>query len=147
MSLSYCPSSILLSAGSSQMRRITLCAELTEWPYKWKQKRIKNISYHKPLKALHLFITSSLMALVNSKALLLLLLVLLQACFLHSQKTRCCCWQIDLEANTQILFFQRLLSVFMGHGLVAWEPSLRPEKFHFPFFNFKRMQHYSVFDY
>lgn len=23
------------------MRRITLCAELTEWPYKWKQKKKK----------------------------------------------------------------------------------------------------------
>ena len=73
------------------------------------------------------------MAVVNSKALLPLLLVLLQACFLHRQKTRCCCccrcrrccWQIDLQANAEILFFKRSLSVFIGaagalHGNRVW---------------------------
>lgn len=91
------------------------------------------------------------MAVVNSKALLLLLLVLLQGCFLRRWKTRCCCWQIDLQANAEILFFERSLSVFIGAGssLVAWEPSLRksfptsnkPNKFlfffTFPFLIFK----------
>lgn len=131
MSLSYCPSSILLAVGSSQMSHISLCAELTEWTYEWKPEKKK--SQCKPLKALHLFITSGLMTVVNSKALL-------QSCsckpvlfcfvffFLHSQKACCfcCCWQIDLQANTEVLFFKRSLSVFIRaagslHGNQVWK--------------------------
>lgn len=89
------------------------------------------------------------MAVVNSKALLPLLLVLLQSC-LHCQKSRCCCcccWQIDLQANTEILFFKRSLSVFIGaagalHGNQVWGNYSSYHSSFFPRF----WSHYLIFN-
>lgn len=55
--------------------------------------------------------------------------MLLQACFPRRQKARCC-WQIDLQTNSEVLFFKRSLSVFIGaaaalHGNGA-APRIKP---------------------
>lgn len=132
MSLSHCPSSILLAAGSSQMRRITLCAELTEWPYEWERKKKKP---SQAIKSTAPFYHQQLNGSGEQQSIITVLLVLLQACFRHCQKAR---RQIDLQTNAQILFFKRSLSVFVGaastmHGSQVWgNDSSRQEEVSLP---------------
>lgn len=153
MSLSHCPSSILLAAGSSQMRRITLCAELTEWPYEWERKEGKK-KPSQAIKSTAPFYHQQLNGSGEQQSIITVLLVLPQACFRHCQKAR---WQIDLQTNTQILFFKRSLSVFVGaasttHGSQVWGemiPHVR-EKFlssRSQRFIFKGCTRAAVFDY
>ena len=109
------------------MRRITQCAELTEWPYKWKQKKRKKKKLSQAIKSTAPFYHQRLNGSGEQQSI-----ITASPCApakpdsLHCQKTRCCCcWQIDLQANAEILFFKRSLSVFIGaagalHGNQVW---------------------------
>lgn len=62
----------------------------------------------------------------------IIIVVLLQARSFHCQKARCfrCCWQIDLQANTEVLFFQKvIICLHQSSRPVAWKPGWRKNSF------------------